>query len=129
MESKLSKVEFGKPHLQGVRRVQKYELHGVAFVKGYEKTVGFTFASHYWRNCILKMDDLYQSKEVYKFFSNLLEGYSERESGLRKHSFDSLCSEWTLTEGKVQEVLSRIEKAIGTDWKKAFKTILFVHEK
>jgi hypothetical protein len=43
----LSGSEFGKPYLRGVKFVRKYELDGVAFVEGYDKTVGFTFHSGY----------------------------------------------------------------------------------
>ena len=124
----MSKIQFGKPYLQIVRRVQKYELHGVAFVEGFEKTVGLTFECHYRRNCMLTTDDLYQAKEVYRFFSDLLKGYSEKKSGLRK-GYLGLFMDWTIVEGKVDEALDIIEKAMGSDWKQAFQTILSVHEK
>ena len=124
----MSKIEFGKPHLRRVRRVQKFELDAVAFVEGYEKTVRFSFECRYLRNCVLKMEDLYQAKEVYSFFNNLLKDYSEKESGMRK-SYSTIWVEWNIAEGRVQEVLDRIEEAMGTDWKEAFKTILSVYEK
>jgi hypothetical protein len=39
MGFELPEIEFCNPHLRKVRRVIEYELHGIAFVKGYEKTV------------------------------------------------------------------------------------------
>jgi len=64
----LANIEFGEPYLRRVKRVAKYELDGVAFVEGYEKTVGFTFECHNVRFWKLEMEDLYQAKELYHFF-------------------------------------------------------------
>jgi len=124
----LSKIEFGKPYLRKVRRVIEYELDGLAFVEGYEKTVGFTFECGYsGRNWRLTMEDLYQSKEVYNFFNNLLKDYSEEELGIRK-SIMGLYAEWNIVEGRVQDVLERIGETMGNEWKEAFKTIISVYE-
>jgi DUF917 family protein len=69
--SGLSGIEFGKPYLQAVRLVRKYELEGVAFVEDYDKTVSFTFHSAHLGNLNLMIENLYQAREVYHFFRNL----------------------------------------------------------
>lgn len=122
----MPKIEFGKPHLRTVKRVQKFELKGVAFVKGYEKAVGFTFECGYVNYCKMKIDTLYQANEVYKFFSTLFKNCSE-ETGMQK-SNSTLSVEWNIADGRLQEVLDRIETAMGTDWKESFKTIFFVYK-
>lgn len=123
----MSDIQFGEPRLRRVRRVIEYELDGVAFVKESEKTVGFTFECGYitWR---LKMEDLYQARDVWRFFDKLLEGCFESKSGLWK-SFSTLHAEWILLEEKIQEVLNRIEKVMGVAWKDAFKTLISVWKK
>jgi len=123
---KLSKIDFGNPYLQKVKLVRKYELKGVAFVEGYEKTVGFTFHSGYPGNLSLEMDDLYQAKDVYRLFRNLFRDFS-KESGMQK-CFSTLAVEWNIVEAKKEEILLGIEKAMGSDWKDSFKIILSVYK-
>jgi len=125
----LRDIEFGEPQLRRVRRVIKYELDGVAFVKGYEKTIGFTFECSYsGKNWRLKMEDLYQAKELYQFFNKLLENCLESNSGLSKF-YSTLHAEWVISEGKIQEALNRIERVMGVAWKDAFKTLISVWER
>lgn len=113
----MSEIEFSKPHLQRVKRVQKYELDGVAFVKGYEKPVRLTFECRGTNNFSLEMEALYQAKEVSKFISKLLKNCA-KDLGMRD-SFPALYAEWEIEEGLMKEALDRIEKAIGNDWKEA----------
>lgn len=123
----MPKIEFGEPHLRGVKRVIKYELDGVAFVEGYEKTVGFTFECCSRKNWRLVMEDLYQAKDVYNFFRNLFKECSEKEYGVQKSL--TLYAEWDVVEGRMQELLDKIEKTMGSNWKNAFKTLISVYER
>ena len=113
--------------MRRVKRVQEYELHGVAFVEGYEKSVGFAFECPSRGKCELTMEDLYQANEVYKLFRKLFDDYSKERLGLQK-SLSALVAEWNIAEGQMRGILDRIEKAMGTDWKEAFKTIIYVHK-
>lgn len=124
----MPEIEFSNPHLRKVRRVIEYELHGVAFVKGYEKTVGFTFECQSAKNWRLIFEDLYQAKDVYYFFRNLFKNCLDEDLGMQK-SFSTLYTEWMITERHLQEVLDRIEKAMGSNWRDAFKTLITVYEK
>ena len=94
-------VEFGLPHLRRTGRVIKYELEGVAFIEGYEKTVGFTFECR-GRNWSLVIEDLYQSKDVYNFFNKLFKNCLEYNRGISK-SMLGLSAEWRIAEDKIQE--------------------------
>ena len=113
--------------MRRVKRVQEYELHGVAFVEGYEKPVGFAFECRSRGKCELTMEDLYQANEIYKLFRKLFDDYSKERLGLQK-SLSALVAEWNIAEGQIQGILDRIEKAMGTDWKEAFKTVIYVYK-
>jgi hypothetical protein len=123
----MPKVDLGKPYLRTVRLVRKYELAGVAFVEGYEKTVSFTFHSGSPEKLSLQMEDLYQAKYVYDYFRSLFKNCADEESGMQKSL--GLFVEWTVTKAKQETTLSKIENAIGADWRDAFRTILSVYEK
>jgi len=113
----LAKIEFGEPNNSGLK------LYGVAFVEGYEKPVGFHIelrAMGFWK---LEMEDLYQAKEVYSFFRNLLKNCLRTNLGLSK-SFTHLITEIQIAEGKTEEVLDRIEEAMGIEWKDSLKETL-----
>jgi hypothetical protein len=56
------------------------------------------------------MEDLYQANEVYKFFRNLLDDYSEERRGMQK-SLSVPVAEWNIAEGASAGVLDRIEKS------------------
>lgn len=96
----MSKIEFSEPHLRRVRRVIEYELDGVAFIEGYEKTVKITFECGYSpTNLRLTMEDLYQAKEVYNFFKTLFRDYSKKGGGMTK-TILGLYAEWDIAEEK-----------------------------
>lgn len=121
----MSEIEFGTPLLRNVKRAQKYELKGVAFIQGCEP-VGFTFECRHHGNCTLTMDALFQANQVYKFFRKLLTNYAN-ELGLQKFGSD-LYAEWNIADGQMLGVLDEIEKAMGGSWKTAFKTMFYVYE-
>jgi hypothetical protein len=108
--------------------VREYESDDVAFVEGYDKTVGFTFHSGYLGNLSLKIENVHQAKDVYDFFGNLFRDHTDEESGMSK-SLSRLYGDWDIAKAKIEEVLLRIEKAMGSDWKDAFRTIISVYEK
>jgi hypothetical protein len=60
--NKLREVEFGDPDLREVRLAIKCELDGVAFIKGHENTVKFTFYSQVTGSLSLTMKDLVQAQ-------------------------------------------------------------------
>jgi hypothetical protein len=126
--SELSKIDFGKPYLQRVKLVRAYELNGVVFVEGYDKPVGFTFHSAYSGNVTLIIENVYQARDVYYFFRKLFKDCTNQESGLSK-SVLGLSVNWDMVKAKKDEALLKIEKAMGSDWKDAFGTILSVYEK
>jgi hypothetical protein len=124
----LPKIEFGEPHLRKVKRVIEYELDGVAFIEGYEKTMGFTFECGYSpTNIRLTMDDLYQAKELYNFFKNFFNDYSKKSEGMTK-TFSSLRTEWDIEEAKLQDMLDKVSEIMGDKWKNAFRTIVSVYK-
>jgi hypothetical protein len=123
---RLPKIEFGYPRLYSVKRKRKWMLEGVAFVEGFDKAVGFVFHSGHSGNLSLELEDLYQAKDVYNFFKGFLIDISF-ESGLSK-SFSKLYSEWNGVDDR-EEILQRIEKAMGSNWSNAFLTILSVYDK
>lgn len=106
---KLSKIEFSEPRLRRVRRVIEYELDGVAFIEGYEKTVKITFECHSPTNLRLTMEDLYQAKEVYNFFKTLFRDYSKKSGGMTK-TILGLYVEWNMAEEKLQGMLDKFVK-------------------
>ncbi len=128
----LSKIEFGKPDLRTTRRVSRYELFGVAFVEGYEKTVDFTFESAYLGNLSLTMEDVYQALYVYRLFVKLFENYVDSKpcskSGNLSKSISRLHIEWCLAETKIEDALLSIEKTMSSEWKNAFKTMFSVYQ-
>jgi len=98
----------------------------VAFVEDYEKSVSFTF--EYPANSLrLKMEDLYQAKELYHFFNDLFKDYSLKHSGLGK-SLGTLYSEWEIDEKRLQELIKKISELMGELWAKAFHTITSVRD-
>lgn len=115
----MTKIEFGDPSLRVVRRVCKYELRGIAFVEGYDKTVGFSFEFHVGR-LSLRMEDVYPAKEVYYFFMKLLNQYSSETEGLTKGLYTS----WNMKEEMLKETVDEIEKVLGNKWKEAFKRMM-----
>ena len=123
----MSEVEFGDPYLHQVSLARKYELKGVAFVKNYEKTVGFTFYSQSVGSLRLTMEDLIQAKKVYDFFKELFKesliGQPSMSKGL------DLNVEWSLKTENREVLLKKIEQTIGVEWRNAFDTIFSAHEK
>ena len=117
------KIEFGDPSFRVVRRVCKYELEGVAFVEGYEKTVGFSFEFHVGR-LSLRIEDVYPAKEVYYFFKKLFDQYSTETEGLRKGLYTS----WNIKKEMLKETVNEIEKVLGKKWKEAFKKTMIDRE-
>lgn len=115
----MAKIEFGDPSLRVVRRVCKYELRGVAFVEGYDKTVGFSFEFHVGR-LSLRIEDVYPAKEVYYFFKKLFDQYSSKTEGLTKGLYTS----WNMKEEMLKETVNEIEKVLGSKWKEAFKKMM-----
>ena len=79
-------------------------------------------------NLSLKIEDVHQAKDVYDFFGNLFRDHTDEESGMSK-SLSRLYGDWDIAKAKIEEVLLRIEKAMGSDWKDAFRTIISVYEK
>jgi len=124
----LSKIDFGKPYLQRVKLVRKYELKGVAFVEGYDKTVSFIFYSAHSGNLSLAIEDLYQAKYIYDFFRKLFKEYANEETGMIKTGL-WLSVEWNITKANQKVALLKIEKTMGSDWKIALRTIMSVYEK
>lgn len=123
----MPKIEFSEPHLRKVKRVIEYELDGVAFIEGYEKTVGFTIECGYSpTNLRLKMEDLYQAKEVYNFFKNLLKNYSKESKGITK-TLSRLYTEWYIDKEKLRDMLDKVSEIMGDKWKGAFTTIVSVY--
>ena len=125
---KLREVEFGDPRLRKVSLVKKYELDGVAFVKDYEKTVGFTFYSQSTGSLSLTMEDLFQAKKAYDFFKELFKEFLDGQPYMSK-SFSNLNVEWNLKKENKEDMLKKIEQAMGVDWRNSFNTIFSVHEK
>ena len=113
------KIEFGDPSLRVVRRVCKYVLRGVAFVEGYDKTVGFSFEFYVGR-LSLRIEDVYPAKEVYYFFKKLFDQYSSKTEGLTK----GLYTCWNMKEEMLKETVDEIEKVLGNKWKEAFKKMM-----
>lgn len=119
----MHKIDFGKPYLRIVHLVRKYELDGVAFVEGFDKTVGFTFYSQTSSNLNLELADQYQSRYVYLFFVELFKEYAKTESGLSRY----MHVDWELT-GEKEIILTKIEEKMNSDWKKAFATLFSAHK-
>ena len=115
----MTKIGFGDPSLRVVRRVCRYELRGVAFVEGYEKTVGFSFEFHVGR-LSLRLDDVYPAKDVYFFFKKVFDQYSTETEGLTKGLYTS----WNMKEGMLKDTIDEIEKVLGIKWKEAFKKMM-----
>lgn len=124
---KLSEVEFGDPHLHQVRLARKYELNGVAFVKNYEKTVGFTFYSQSVGSLSLTMEDLIQAKKVYDFFKELFKECLAAQPSMCKAG-SNLNVEWSLKTENKEALLKKIEQVMGIEWRKDFDIILYVHK-
>jgi hypothetical protein len=124
----LTKIEFGKPNFRDG------EIDGVAFVEGYEKTVGFTLSvgsgASSLGNLRLSIDDLYQAIYVYKFFVKLSENYiggkSYNNSGSMRKFSTGLFIQWDLAETKIDDVLLNVKKAMGLDWKNALGALFSV---
>lgn len=124
----MSEVEFGDPCLRQVRLAREFELHGVAFVKNYEKTVGFTFYSQSLDSLSLTMDDLIQAKTVYDFFKKAFKESLATQPSMYK-GFSNLNAEWILKTESKETLLKKIEQVMGIEWEKDFGIILSVHEK
>jgi hypothetical protein len=124
----LFKIEFGDPCLRKVRLARKYELDGVAFVKDFEKTVGFTFYSQITSILSMELDDLFQAKKVYDFFKTLFKDFLDDQPNMGK-SLQHLHVEWKLKTENKDELLKKLEQTMGVNWKNAFDTIFSVHEK
>jgi len=123
----LCEIKFGDPNLHEVRLARKYELDGVAFIKGIEKPVGFTFYSQYVGNLNLKMEALEQAMKLYCFFKELFE---EPLAPMKKDSLlSSLNVEWRLKIENKEAVLQKIEKSMGVEWRKAFDNMFSAQEK
>ena len=124
----LYEIEFGDPCLRKVRLARKYELNGLAFVKDFEKTVGFTFYSQITSSLSMTIDDLFQAKKVYDFFKNLFQDFIDNQPRMSK-SLLNLNVEWKLKKENKEDLLKKIEQAMGVNWKNAFDTIFSAHEK
>lgn len=120
----MAKITFGEPSFVSVKRVVEFELHGVAFIEGYEKSVGFQIESlgEYTRFMIEDMG--VPSKEVYDFFNAILKPRCESHEGLRK-SLGTLYTEWRMPKDHLQEMISRLGKAMGSEWQEALRKITF----
>jgi len=122
----MPKIEFSEPHLRRVRRVIQYELEGVAFIEGCEKTVRFVLECGYSAtNLRLTMEDMYQAKELYNFFKNLLRDYLKETKGMTK-TLSGLYTEWEIAEEKLQDMLDNVGEAMGNKWKESLRTIISV---
>lgn len=117
----MTKIHFGDPSLRTVRRVCRYELHGVAFVEEYDKTVWFSFEFHVGM-LSLRMEDAYPAKEVYYFFKKLFDRYSSETEGLTKGL--GLYTSWNMKEEMLKETVNEIEKVLGNKWKEVFKKMM-----
>ena len=124
----MSDVEFGDPHVHQVRLARKCELDGVAFVKNYEKTVGFTFYSQSVGSLSLTMEDLIQAKKVSDFFKDLFKESSATQPTMCKAGSE-LHAEWILKTENKEALLKKIEQVMGIEWRKDFDIILSVHKK
>ena len=121
----MPKIEFSAPHLRKVRRVIEYEVDGIAFIEGYEKTVGFTFEFGYSPNNLrLEIEDLYQAKELYFFFKQLFKGLVKKTQAFK--SMGRLLVEWEFAEGKLEEMLQRVKEAMGKEWEEALRKMMSV---
>ena len=120
------KIEFGAPFLMGARRYIEYELRGIAFIEGYEKPIGFNFECHP-RFLRLSMKEYYHAKHLYKFFRELFENVATHEGLWGERG--ELHAEWSYSDEKINEILDRIERAMGLEWKEAFRKIFSVHYK
>ncbi len=116
-------IQFGDPNLRPVKRVVKYELHGVAFIEGHEEPVGFVF-EYYAKTMSLKMEALYQAKELCKFFNDLFKDYALKHSGVSK-SYSTLLSDWQIDESKLKELIKRVSEVTDETWSKAFNTMIY----
>lgn len=121
-------IDFGDPCLRKVRLARKCELDGVAFVKDFEKTVGFTFYSPFTSSLRMTIDDLFQAKKVYDFFNNLFKNFLDNQPNMSK-SLLNLNVEWKLKTENKEDLLKKIEQSMGVNWKNAFDTVFSVHEK
>lgn len=108
--------------------VRKYELNGVAFVRDYEKTVGFTFYSQKTGSLSLTMDDLVQAKKAYDFFKELFKESLAGPPSMSKGLSD-LNVEWNLKTENREALLKKIEQTMGFEWRKAFDIIFSAHGK
>lgn len=124
----MNEIYFGDPCLRKVRLAKKYELDGVAFVEDFEKTVGFTFYSQITRSLSMTIDDLFQAKKVYDFFKELFQDFIDNQPRMSK-SLLNLNVEWTLKEESKEDLLIKIEQAMGVNWKNAFDKIFSAHDK
>jgi hypothetical protein len=121
----MCKIKFGDPNLHSVRLSRKYELDGIAFIKGFEKPIGFTFYSPSRGNLDLTMEALEQAENLYIFFK---QRFKVPFAPMRKDSSSRLNVELELKTEDKEEVLQEIEKNMSVEWRKVFNTILSVHE-
>ena len=120
----LSEVKFGDPNLHEVRLARKYELDGVAFIM--EKPIGFTFYLQCTGSLSIVMEALEQSKRLYNFFKEL---FKEPLAPMKKDSLlSTLNVELSLKTENNEVLLQRIENSMGSEWRKAFDTIISAHE-
>jgi len=125
--SKLREVEFDDPSMRNVSLARRHELEGVAFVKDYVKTVRFTFYSQSKSSLSLIMEDFVQAKMVYDFFKELFEEFFSQSR--KSKSLLGIIVEWNWKTKDKENALLKIEQTMGIDWRNAFETIFYVHEK
>jgi hypothetical protein len=73
------------------------------------------------------MEELYQAKEVYGLFKNLLKDYSKESKGITK-TLSRLYTEWDIDKEKLQNMLDKVGEIMGNKWKEAFTTIISVYQ-
>jgi hypothetical protein len=121
-------IIFGDPDLRGVSLVRKYELNGVAFVKEYEKTVGFTFYSQCKDDLRLEMEDMYQAHWVYAFFKDVFKESFSNQPSMTKAGMMGLYAEFKLKAESRESLLTNINRTMGVHWQNAFSAIFSAHD-
>jgi len=120
----VARITFGEPSFVSVKRVIEFELHGVAFIEGYERSVGFEIES-LGEEARLGIEDMgIASKEMYDFFNATLKPLCKSHEGLRK-SLGTLCTGWSIPKDHLEEMISKLGEAMGSGWQEALRKIMF----
>ena len=123
----LSEIKFGDLDLRAARTSQKYDLHGVAFIKD-QTPIGFVFECPYSGHLRLEIEALDNSKELYSAFKKI---FTIDSASMSKNwlTGNSLNVNLNLETTNREVVLQNIEKQMGIKWRRAFETLFSVHER